>query len=284
MGSGKYLGSVSHARLATRNLTGASAFQHYESTRRAPRSTWKVHPDLDPFEVDVRESRDSDEHPNSLAIAILFDETGSMKRIPQQVIDTLPDLYGHLTQGGLVDDPQLLFGAFGDAYSDRVPLQIGQFESDNRFEDNLEKAFLEGNGGSQKTESYELALYFMARHTSIDCFEKRGLKGYLFMIGDEMAYPEVNGEQVAQLIGDGYQGGLTIDEVIAEVRQKYHFYFIIPSDTYNSRNPQMIDFWKSRLGDHVIQLDNIANLNETIGDVIAKDDALAGLKALVGDA
>lgn len=41
------------------------------------------------------------------------------------------------------------------------------------------------------TESYELAMYFMARHTSIDCYEKRGKRGYLFMIGDELAYPKV---------------------------------------------------------------------------------------------
>ena len=40
------------------------------------------------------------------------------------------------------------------------------------------------------TESYELAMYFMARHTALDCHEKRGKRGYLFIIGDEMAYPQ----------------------------------------------------------------------------------------------
>ena len=34
-------------------------------------------------------------------------------------------------------DPQILFGAIGDATCDRVPLQIGQFESDNRMDDDL---------------------------------------------------------------------------------------------------------------------------------------------------
>ena len=37
-----------------------------------------VHPSLDPFDAGKRESRDSGEHPQSLAIAVLFDVTGSM--------------------------------------------------------------------------------------------------------------------------------------------------------------------------------------------------------------
>lgn len=35
-------------------------------------------------------------------------------------------------------------------------------------------------------------MYFIARHTAIDCWEKHGCKGYLFLIGDEMAYPRAD--------------------------------------------------------------------------------------------
>ena len=70
-----------------------------------------------------------------------------------------------------------MFGGIGDAQSDRVPLQVGQFESDNRMDDQLRTIFLEGNGGGQKSESYELATYFIARHTVTDAWEKRGRKG-----------------------------------------------------------------------------------------------------------
>jgi hypothetical protein len=80
-----------------------------------------------------------------------------------------------------------MFGAIGDATCDRAPLQVGQFESDNRMDDDLSRILLEGGGGGQKTESYELAMYFMARHTAADCYEKRGKRGYLFIIGDELA-------------------------------------------------------------------------------------------------
>ena len=158
-----------------------------------------MHPSLDPFDVGKRESRDSDEHPQSLAIAVLFDVTGSMGSVPRTLQKKLPKLLGLLKDGGYAADPQLMFGAIGDATCDRAPLQVGQFESDNRMDGDLERILLEGGGGGQKTESYELAMYFMARHTATDCFEKRGKRGYLFIIGDEMPYPAVKPREVERL-------------------------------------------------------------------------------------
>ena len=43
----------------------------------------EIHPDLDPKGVAVRESCDSPEHPESNAVAIWFDQTGSMGRAPE---------------------------------------------------------------------------------------------------------------------------------------------------------------------------------------------------------
>ena len=122
--------------------------------------------------------------------------------MPRALQKKLPRLLGLLKDGGYVRDPQLMFGAIGDATCDRAPLQVGQFESDNRMDGDLERILLEGGGGGQKTESYELAMYFMARHTGIDCFEKRGKRGYLFIIGDEMPYPAVKPREVSAWIGD----------------------------------------------------------------------------------
>src|SRR5512144_834384 len=132
----------------------------------------------------VRESRDSAEHPVSLAVAVLFDVTGSMGTVPRVLQAKLPDLHSLVQRRGYVEHPQLLFGAIGDATCDRVPLQIGQFESDNRMDAQLGTIVLEGGGGGQRTESYELAAYFMARHTRLDSLVKRGRRGYLFIIGD----------------------------------------------------------------------------------------------------
>src|SRR5205814_1656783 len=156
----------------------------------------------------VRESRDSDEHPESLPIAVFFDVTGSMGWVPRELQKKLPKLFGLLLQKGYVEHPQVLFGAIGDAYVDRVPLQIGQFESDNRSDENLETFILEGGGGGGNHESYNLAAYYMARHTALDSVEKRGKRGYLFFIGDERLYSTIEHTQVARLIGDGLEEDL----------------------------------------------------------------------------
>ncbi|MGK5558283.1 hypothetical protein ACSNOI_42460, partial [Actinomadura kijaniata] len=72
MGSGHWSTDVYAARASYRSATGASAFAYSDS------GATSVHPDLDPRGVRVRESRDSDDHPESLAVAVLFDVTGSM--------------------------------------------------------------------------------------------------------------------------------------------------------------------------------------------------------------
>ncbi len=133
-----------------------------------------------------------------------------MRDVPRQLQQKLPQLLGLLLRKGYADDPQILFGAIGDATCDRAPLQVGQFESDNRMDDDLSRILLEGGGGGQKTESYELAMYFMARHTVTDCYAKRGKRGYLFLIGDEMAYPRVKRAEVAAVIGDGPQADIPL--------------------------------------------------------------------------
>ena len=63
MGSGRW--SADAYETAERLRGGKSAFAYSDSGARS------VHPGLDPFDVGKRESRDSGEHPDSLAIAVL---------------------------------------------------------------------------------------------------------------------------------------------------------------------------------------------------------------------
>jgi hypothetical protein len=77
MGSGRWSTNVFDAAARFRATTGASAFAYSDG------GATRVHPALDPFGVTARESRDSAEHPRSLAIAVLFDVTGSMRGVPR---------------------------------------------------------------------------------------------------------------------------------------------------------------------------------------------------------
>jgi hypothetical protein len=241
--------------------------------------------------VTVRESRDSDEHPESLAIAVLFDVTGSMGGVPRTLQSKLPGLLGLLTRKGYVEHPQILFGAVGDATCDRAPLQIGQFESDNRMDDDLGRILLEGGGGGQLTESYELAMYFMARHTAMDCLDKRGRRGYLFMIGDELAYPKVKAREVGEVIGDRLPEDIAVASIVAELKRRFEVYFIIPEGAYHSADDRLSDFWRTHLGQNVIRLDDLDAVCETIAltvglaeDAIDLDEGLSDLRDVGSDA
>ncbi|MBA9006771.1 hypothetical protein [Thermomonospora cellulosilytica] len=266
MGSGIWSTDVYDAAQSYRARTGASAFAYNDS------GATTTHPGLDPKGVTFRESRDSDEHPESLAVAVLFDVTGSMGRVPRILQTKLPDLLGLLLRKGYVEHPQIMFGAVGDATCDRAPLQVGQFESDNRMDDDLGRILLEGGGGGQMMESYELAMYFMARHTSIDCFEKRGRRGYLFMIGDELAYPKVDRRLVAEVIGDDLAEDVRTEDVVAELRRMYEVYFIIPEGGYHSGDPRLREFWQGLLGEHVLYLDDLDAVCETIALTIGMNE------------
>jgi hypothetical protein len=283
MGSGIWSTNVYDAARKMRG--GASAFGYSDSGART------VHPDLDPHGVTVRESRDSAEHPTSLAIAVLLDVTGSMRDVPRVLQAKLPQLLGLLMRKGYAEHPQIMFGAIGDATVDRAPLQAGQFESDNRMDGDLERLLLEGGGGGQKQESYELALYFMARHTAADCFDKRGKRGYLFIIGDEMSYDRVKPREASAIIGDSLAEPIPLPVIAAEVTRRWDTYYILPEGSSYVGDAEVLESWRQLLGQNVIELADLDAACETIAltvglgeDAVDLDTGLADLADVGSDA
>jgi hypothetical protein len=276
MGSGVWSTDVYDAADRYRRSTGRSAFAYSDSGART------VHPKLDPHGT-VRESRDSAEHPESISIAVLFDVTGSMGDVPRVLQTKLPQLLGLLLRNGYARDPQILFGAVGDATCDRVPLQIGQFESDNRMDDDLSRIVLEGGGGGQMTESYELALYYLARHTELDCFTRRGRRGYLFVIGDELAYDRVKAREVRNVCGDDLSEDIPIRRIVSEVRRKFDTYYLLPRGASYGGNATVLDFWRGLLGQNAIELDDPNAVCETIALAVGLGEAAIDLDAGLSD-
>ncbi|MEU7904332.1 hypothetical protein [Actinoplanes sp. NPDC049118] len=277
MGSGHWSTDVYSAAAGYRAASGASAFAYSDSGAR------KAHPALDPMNVGKRESRDSDEHPTSTPIAVLFDVTGSMGTVPRVLQTKLPQLLGLLTRKGYATDPHILFGAIGDATCDRVPLQIGQFESDNRMDEDLARIVLEGGGGGQRRESYELAMYFMARHTSLDSVAERGRRGYLFIIGDEMPYPQVKPKEVKRFVGDRLGEPIAIEAMLAELRRSFDVYYIMPTAAGWGGDPEILGYWRALLGQHVIELDDLDAVCETIALTVGLGEESIDLDAGLAD-
>jgi hypothetical protein len=132
------------------------------------------------------------------------------------------------------------------------------------MDDDLGKILLEGGGGGQMTESYELALYAMARHTSTDCFDKRGRRGYLFLIGDEMPYGKVKAREVRQVLGNPVRTDIPVTAIVAELRRRYHVFYILPAGSSYAGNPEVLAVWRRLLGQNVIELDDLDAVCETI--------------------
>lgn len=267
MGSTSYHDDFYHDRAAHRAATGTPTFVHDHAVRSGTAKS-ALHDTLN-IHGKIREARDSKEHPESTPIGVIFDVTGSMAGVPMQMQAKLPQLMGLLLRKAYIKDPQILFGAIGDYFSDRVPLQIGQFESGIEMDDNLTHVYLERGGGGTYEESYQNAMYFFAHRTSCDAWEKRGKKGYLFIIGDEKPYPRSTKDELAKLIGDGAQDDVSLKEIVASVREKWNVFFIIPKGTNHFGDPELRKCWANLLGDqHVIMLEDPDAVCETIGVAI----------------
>lgn len=260
MGSSSWSDRDYHDRSATRAATGASAFAYDAKVKSS--GALVVHPDMD-IKGKRRESRDSKEHPNSKAIAVVFDVTGSMGGIPVVLQKKLGQLMRILLAKSYIADPQILFGAVGDANCDSVPFQIGQFESGLEMDDDLGKLVLEGGGGGQIKESYELIPYYFANCVDMDCFLKRGEKGYLFTLGDEYAYPRVSRDQIKDLMGIDIEADVPFEDAIKAVLEKFEWFHIIPN-TSTGQMKEVRDFWKKHLGERCLFLDNADAVCETI--------------------
>lgn len=282
MGTTRWSDAHYHDRARFRARTGRDAFVHDRAIRMGE-ALRQVHQKLNPFGVALRESRDSDAHPQSHAVAVLFDVTGSMQSVPRLLQKNLPRLMGLLLRQGYLDHPQILIGAIGDATCDAAPLQVGQFESGIEIEDDLGRLFLEGGGGGSITESYELALYFMAHHTAMDCFEKRGRRGYLFILGDEMPYRRLKRDEVAACIGDPLQSDIPVENVIAQLQKTFQIYFILPRMTSHWNNPAVYGRWVELLGQNVLRLQEPAGVCELIASTIGIAEGKVDLNRLCGD-
>lgn len=212
---------------------------------------------MDPRGLTVRESRDSAEHPDSLAVVFALDVTGSMGNIPELLARQELPTFMKLLTDCRTPDPQVMFMAIGDATSDGAPLQVGQFETTAELMDQwLTWSYLERGGGGSGSESYELAFYVLAQHTDIDCWVKRKKRGYLFMTGDELPYPAVSRHQIEALIGEKLDEDIPLEEVVAAAAETYHLFFLIPD---LQRRQGCEARWREVLGDRVICMESHAD-------------------------
>ena len=256
----------------------AQSWSSYSSSTISGKSTAQIYtskgmkPEFDPMNV-IRESRDSEDHPNSTPIIIGLDVTGSMSDILNEVAQELGNMVKEILDRQPVNDPQILFCAVGDHVCDNVPLQVTQFESDIRIAEQLTGLYFERGGGGNGFESYPLAWYFAANHTSTDHFEKRGKKGILFTLGDDSYPKKLPAKVIESIFGDRVDEDISVEEILTQVNRKYEVYHLCLNDrwdaTYRSSYGDGItESWRKILGERAIPVSDYKKITQIIVSIL----------------
>jgi hypothetical protein len=228
-------------------------------------------PDLEPKDIVMRESCDSKENPLSTPIIVAVDETGSMGILAENLIRKgLGVLLEEIYERKPVTDPHIMCMAVGDAWCDRAPLQVTQFEADIRLAKQLSKFYIEGNGGGNSFESYNLPWYFAATRTKCDAFLKRKKKGYLFTVGDEPPPPVLRAEDVQKFLGHKMQRDISTADVLKMATRSWEVFHIIIEEGsfYRQRPDQTSNEWRKLLNQRALLLCDHTKLAELIVSTI----------------
>lgn len=248
-------------------------------------SARKMENKLNPFGVAMRESRDSADNPKSTPIIVGLDVTGSMGMIADVIArEGLGTLFTGILDRKPVTNPHVMFMGIGDANYDQAPLQVSQFEADNRIVEQLTQLWLEKGGGGNCFESYNLPWYFAAFHTVHDSMEKRGKRGYLFTVGDEEAPAPLTRSQIKTIFGDDIQADMSTKDLLELAQRSYDVYHIIIEEGSHARRAldRVVGSWTDLLGQRVIKLSDHKRLAETIVSAIQVAEGVSAADAAKG--
>ena len=181
--------------------------------------------------ITMRESRDSEDSPESTPIIIGFDSTGSMGYLAAEIAkNSLNRTATMILEKRPVTDPHIMCAAFtSPSFMSTYPaMQVTQFEADIRVVEQLLEFKLDG-GNRYSYDS--MVWYFALKHTSIDSYEKRKKKGFIFCIGDEVGDSGteeiLSSEDISNVFNDDNARGFKTRELFEQTSQKYEIFHII---------------------------------------------------------
>ncbi|MFA6860046.1 MAG: hypothetical protein WCR30_01500 [Clostridia bacterium] len=206
-------------------------------------------------------------------IVIMLDVTGSNIDFAKIVYDKMPMFFGNIEQKGYLKDFEISVCAVGDANSDSYPLQISNFAKGKEIDSWLEKLVLEGCGGGQRMETYELGAYYLLKNAEF----RADAEPIVFFIADESPYPYLEKDHVENLIGGTFDKELiNTDSVFMALRKKCKGNVFTYLNKYSGREDdiKIVNDWNKILkSEHLIK----------IGEEKAIVDLMLGTIALIGN-
>lgn len=210
-------------------------------------------------------------------ICVLLDVTGSNIDFARACYDKAPMFFGQIEQQGYLPAGEfaIAFNAVGDAFTDYAPLQIAEFEYAKEIDPWIKKIYLEGNGGGQQKETYELGAYFFNEMLEMPNAEMP----FMFILADEAPYPKLHRDIVVKILGDCKFPEPTIDSkiIFEKLDKKFHNNVFVLLNKYSgcSFDDGITSGWES-----VLPKERIIKLEQEKSFV----DIMLGIIAMVSNA
>lgn len=273
MGSTVHNSQATAQYVASKKASGQANFNYNQSVKSG--QAQGIHPMLDPAYGGIRVSDPPSPDVEVGTATILWDGTGSNIDVVEAVYPEMPKIADLLAlKGWAGGHVNLQMGVIGDARRQSPdPLQISQFESDGEsILKYIEKIYLEGWGGGNRHESYDLAFWHLVHGNRLDVW-KRGGKGVVVVVFDEMIYDYVDPNDLRLVYAangdaDNSDGSLTpgamrktlesglvlprepiaISDLIADVKAKYDVYAVMGNTSQYNGDAEILAQWRGFFG------------------------------------
>jgi hypothetical protein len=200
-------------------------------------------------------------------LVILIDVTGSMGDWPATMFSKLPYMDNECKEY-LGEDMEISFAAVGDVNSDQYPIQIRPFAKGRDMEQQLQELVIEGNGGGQARESYEVTALYYAHNAEMP----NAVRPIMIIIGDEGFYSTISAAH-AKLANVKMASAVETVDVFEDLSRKFSIYLIRkPYSHYSGDDDHIQRQWEELLGkEHVAILPAADRVVDVIFGILAKE-------------
>jgi hypothetical protein len=198
-------------------------------------------------------------------IVLVFDVTGSMGTWPAVMFSKF-GYFDHEADFYTDHDYEVCVAAIGDSKYDDYSLQVRPFGKGNDVAEALKKLVIEGGGGGNTVESYNLAAVYFANN----CNMSKAIRPILIFVGDEGVHELTTADEAKNLCKVDTKEDVDTAKVFEELKRKFEV-FIIRKRFDSSENHRINKQWEDYLGaDHVANLQDAGRVVDVIFGILAQ--------------